>query len=75
MVKALPRPPGNRPIDRQYMEQLVRRIELDQPLRPLQPIEIQPAATELRTFDPATATLQETKDFLATVLRDLQGTD
>ena len=73
MAKSLPRPAKGQPVSSEYMERLVRRLETDQPLKPLQELLVDEPAAINRTFDPNTATLAEVAALLAILIRDLQG--
>ena len=73
MAKSLPRPEKGQPVSSEYIERLVRRLETDQPLKPLQEFLVDEPATINRTFDPNTATLAEVAALLAILIRDLQG--
>lgn len=73
MAKSLPRPEKGRPVSSEYIERLVRRLETDQPLKPLQEFLVDEPAQISRTFDPNTTTLSEVAALLAILIRDLQG--
>jgi len=73
MAKSLPRPEKGQPVSSEYIERLVRRLETDQPLKPLQEFLVDEPAAINRTFDPNTATLAEVAAMLAILIRDLQG--
>jgi hypothetical protein len=73
MAKSLPRPQKGQQVSSDYIERLVRRLETDQPLKPLQEFLVEEPTTVSRTFDPNTATLAEVAAMLAILIRDLQG--
>ena len=69
----LPRPSKDGAVDADYMEKLLRRLEITRPLKALEEYQVVRPTTFSRDFNPNTATLADVASTLAIVLLDLQG--